>query len=513
MVITSAWFKRAVAVLAAVVAAAVMLPGATHAAPEDAVTIPDAALRAELLAEADGGDGTLTEGELAALTGTLDLSGVGIYDITGLEYLAGVTELDLSDNYISDISPLAGLALTGLNVSGNYLYITDSSQAMTVIDGLSSTEPYCSVIYLPQKDIPANGVSLDRTSFAGCVGDTVTLNVTVSPAGAAEKGVTWSSENDEIVSVDGGAITLLEVGTVEITATTVDGGFTASCTVNVKGDKLASTKYVAVDGLLTGVAKSTAIPVFKSYFGNDETDIKVYKAAGGEITAGLAGTGMTVKLFVRGIERDALTVIVLGDANGDGNISISDYTLARLDILGLKALEGHYRTAADVNQDGSISISDYTLMRLDILGLKPIGGGLPDIPDDSAPKVQNFINIALAQQGKPYVWGAEGPNSFDCSGLVHYCLNQAGHSVGRSTADTYSKRTSWQRVEKNELVPGDLMFYFSDKPGDTTRIGHTGIYLGNGYHIHASSSNGFVIISEFKGWYDKQFSHGRRVNF
>jgi len=72
------------------------------------------------------------------------------------------------------------------------------------------------------------------------------------------------------------------------------------------------------------------------------------------------------------VETDRLTIIVKGDANGDGAISISDYTLARLHILGLKTLDSVYRSAADVNGDGNVTISDYTLMRLDILGLKTI---------------------------------------------------------------------------------------------------------------------------------------------
>jgi cell wall-associated NlpC family hydrolase len=152
-------------------------------------------------------------------------------------------------------------------------------------------------------------------------------------------------------------------------------------------------------------------------------------------------------------------------------------------------------------------------MRLDILGLKPIGGGLPDLPEVTDAKIRRFLDIALSKQGKRYVWGDEGPDSFDCSGFVHYCLNQAGYSVGRTTADGYSKKTNWARIEKNALQPGDIMFYFSDNPSDGDHIGHTGIYLGNGYHIHASSSNGCVIISQVKGWYDTMLSHGRRVNF
>ena len=69
----------------------------------------------------------------------------------------------------------------------------------------------------------------------------------------------------------------------------------------------------------------------------------------------------------------------LGDVNRDGKISISDYTLIRLDILGLKALGEEVRSSADINGSGTVTITDYTLLRLHILGLKNIsdGGTLP----------------------------------------------------------------------------------------------------------------------------------------
>ncbi len=512
----SSGIKRAAAALLAAAAVVAILPDSIYAAPEDIVTLPDDALKSALLAVpgADSNsDGSLTQGELAALSGALDLSSEGICDISGLEFLTGITELDLSDNTIRDVSALLGLSLLDdLNVSQNYLDLTPGGEDMTVIDTLVTGG--CEVIYADQKTIPAQGVSLDVTSYTGCVNDTFTLTAAVSPADAADKSVAWSSGNEEIATVDGGTVTILSVGEVSITATTNDGAFTASCAVTVKGDKLSSSKYLSADGLLTGVGKSTALPTFKSYFNNAEADIKVYNTSGSEVTKGLAGTGMRVKLLVAGRERDALTVIVNGDASGDGNVSISDYTLARLDILGLKALAGNYRTAADVCKDGRISISDYTLMRLDILGLKSLGGGMPDLPEVTNAKIRRFLDIALAQQGDPYIWGDEGPSSFDCSGFVYYCLNQSGYSVGRSTAHTYSLgKRGWTRVDKSALQPGDLMFFFSDNPSDGDHIGHTGIYLGNGYLIHASSSNGFIIISQKRGWYETMLSHGMRVNF
>ena len=77
----------------------------------------------------------------------------------------------------------------------------------------------------------------------------------------------------------------------------------------------------------------------------------------------------------------ASSALTPGDVNGDGQVSISDYTAVRLHILSLKPLSGAFVLAADVNGDGQITISDYTLVRLHILGIRQLsqggGGGLP----------------------------------------------------------------------------------------------------------------------------------------
>lgn len=354
-----------------------------------------------------------------------------------------------------------------------------------------------------------SGISLDQTSLETCAGDTITLTALISPEDATDKTVIWSSSNDEIASVADGIVTILSAGTVDITATTQDGSLKATCTIAIKPDKISSPKYMVGNGLLTGVAKYTVLPIFKANLYNTGGDVRLYKPDGSELTGGIIGTGTIVKLSVGGKERDVLTVIVSGDADGDGGITVADYTLARLDILGLKPLVGNFRFSADVDGDGAITIKDYTLMRLDILNMKPISTAPPDLPAVADPRIQRFLEVALSLQGKPYVWGDEGPDSFDCSGYIYYCLNQAGYSVGRSTANTYSINEKWQYVDRNALQPGDLMFYWSDsKPG---YIGHVGIYLGNGYHIHASSDYGYVVICRVEGWYDRKLSHGRRV--
>lgn len=89
-----------------------------------------------------------------------------------------------------------------------------------------------------------------------------------------------------------------------------------------------------------------------------------------------------------------------------------------------------------------------------------------------------IINMALKQIGKPYVWGAYGPDSFDCGGLVKYVYGEAMNitlPMGTTNQETYGKN-----VSLDALQPGDLLFY-----GDAGSTYHVGIYKGNGIMIHA----------------------------
>ncbi|MGY1741013.1 MULTISPECIES: NlpC/P60 family protein [unclassified Blastococcus] len=91
---------------------------------------------------------------------------------------------------------------------------------------------------------------------------------------------------------------------------------------------------------------------------------------------------------------------------------------------------------------------------------------------------QVAVDTALAQVGDPYVWGAGGPNSFDCSGLTQYAYAAAGVSLPHSSRMQSQMGTA---VSRSELQPGDLIFYYSP-------VSHVSMYVGNGQMVHASTS-------------------------
>lgn len=632
--------KMVIAVLAALM---VVICFTTVQAAADDVVIDENLNQALInLGKDSDGNKKLSQDEIAALSGELDFSSKDIRNLTGLEFATGIDGINLSDNMVRDIGPIKELSITSLDISQNYLDLTDGSQAIIDIQALEAAG--CTVTYGDQKNIPVDGVSLQQENVDLIVGGTQQLTHVIVPDDAKNQSVSWSSSDEGIVTVADGLVTAVGAGNADITVTTDDGGHTAQCSVSVtqpvesvtinesvdmcKGETFqlttevqppnASNKNVSYtssntsvatvtnDGLVTSVGlgsakitvttedegfskqcsinvvpdiissskysiymdklwfamESTSVSELIDELNNDSKYLSVHKADGSLYTGESVGTGMTVRLTVGGNIKNEIVILTKGDANGDGKVSIADYTLQRLHILDLKKLIGPYVIAADLSLNGTITITDYTTTRLHILGLHsiaesytPVNPGEsvdPTNPNDpgylntiSNPRIRQFLEIALAQQGDPYISGHEGPNSYDCSGLVHYCLRETGFTwVYRATAVTYSDffkvtddpydwdwiddldavnqdpddwRWPWIFVSAEDMQPGDLMFYEKDTDNVAAYkqkpVGHVGIYLGNGYHIHASSDYGQVIIGRFEGWYEEWFRFARRVNW
>ena len=110
---------------------------------------------------------------------------------------------------------------------------------------------------------------------------------------------------------------------------------------------------------------------------------------------------------------------------------------------------------------------------------------------------QIAIDTAMAQRGKPYVWAASGPGSFDCSGLTAYAYRPPA-SASRTPA-ACSRRWA-RRSPATELQPGDLVFFYSP-------VSHVGIYIGNGQMVHAPTSGDVVKVAPLMSG----FSGARRI--
>ena len=112
---------------------------------------------------------------------------------------------------------------------------------------------------------------------------------------------------------------------------------------------------------------------------------------------------------------------------------------------------------------------------------------------------QIAVNTALAQQGKPYVWAAAGPNSYDCSGLTKFAFAAAGISLPHSSS---MQSTMGTPVAYSDLQPGDLVFFY-------TPVSHVGMYIGNGQMVHAGTEGDVVKVVDLA--YMPDFNSARRI--
>jgi len=127
-------------------------------------------------------------------------------------------------------------------------------------------------------------------------------------------------------------------------------------------------------------------------------------------------------------------------------------------------------------------------------------------PASSTSSVQAVLNLAYSKIGCPYVWGAEGPNSFDCSGFTSYVFRNA---VGVSIPRTSSAQSGYGRtVSKSNLQPGDLVFFNTSGSG----VSHVGIYVGGGNMIHSPSTGKTVRVTSINSaYYSARFVTAKRV--
>lgn len=125
--------------------------------------------------------------------------------------------------------------------------------------------------------------------------------------------------------------------------------------------------------------------------------------------------------------------------------------------------------------------------------------------------IEDITAFAKSFAGYPYVYGGNGPNNFDCSGFVLYVYKHFGYSFSRGAQEQYLDGVD---IDYDDLVPGDLVFFSSHSPNsDNFRsITHVGLYLGDGYFIHAANpTRGVVIDTLWSGYYETHFWGACRI--
>ncbi|MCH0566074.1 MULTISPECIES: C40 family peptidase [unclassified Streptomyces] len=112
-------------------------------------------------------------------------------------------------------------------------------------------------------------------------------------------------------------------------------------------------------------------------------------------------------------------------------------------------------------------------------------GVLKDVQDKASDQGTKAVRYATAQMGKPYEWGAEGPRTYDCSGLTSQAWAHAGHPIPRTSQEQWRRL---KHVDVTDMRPGDLVIYFGD-------ASHVGLYIGDGTIVHAPRPGRTVTVT------------------
>lgn len=174
---------------------------------------------------------------------------------------------------------------------------------------------------------------------------------------------------------------------------------------------------------------------------------------------------------------------------------------AVVEIIGVNS--GWYKIKYG-GQTGYVS-SEYMITTRDQLTSRGDSAVLPAAAAPNASLAQQIIDYAKLFLGVPYVYGADGPNAFDCSGFTKYVFAHFGYTLNRSAASQLSNGTA---VSFSELQPGDLVFF---RYNTTKAASHVGIYIGGGQFIHASTNDYEVEIRALSGHYANTYIAGRRI--
>lgn len=253
-----------------------------------------------------------------------------------------------------------------------------------------------------------------------------------------------------------------------------------------------SSKYTNSDGSVTKIKTKKYKAIFTAY--DEHTgkgkDCKGHKLNASKHTCAMgksiAKYGSKVTVSLKGSSIDGKTYKVTdvpkhARLKGKVHVDILFKTNAEAKAFGVKT--------------GTIKVVTKTIVK-----------SAADAKGDKIGK--KIIDKAESKKGCKYVWGASGPNTFDCSGLVWWCHKQCGINFGRTNTQGLSKLG--KKVAYSEMEAGDVILFSSN--GAYSGIHHTGLYIGNGVFIHAPNHKEVVKESSVSsGYYRKQFYTARRI--
>ena len=375
----------------------------------------------------------------------------------------------------------------------------------------------------------------------------------------------YATSDKSVVAVSSaGKLTAKGVGTAVVTATAYNGVY-AEMAVTVKPAVTSltltpktkpTTGYLGVGQTFSGwkatVSPNGAYAYSLTYTSTNSSILKILDAKTGKFKALKKGTayirvttanGKTAKY--KFVVRKAPTKVALSPANGKLKVGQSaKYRFNLYGAGGSYTFTSSNPKVATVSASGKVKALKAGTTKITLktyngkkktVTLKVYAKSYPGMPNylisttssykssmSRDQKLEYVIYVAQNKLGAKYVWGSFGPSKFDCSGFTYYCFSKIGVKM-QNSAYRQGYLGSYKKIKKiGDLRRGDLVCFNTSNDGDLSD--HVGIYLGNGYFIHASSGKGKVIVSNLNsgyysnkryksssGWTTGKFSWGRRV--
>ena len=335
----------------------------------------------------------------------------------------------------------------------------------------------------------------------------IPCTLTTASGDAAGAEITWSSSNAKVVKVDPatGAIMGMKKGSATIVAKT-STGLKAKCKVTVK----------KAPGKVTIQPASSTVSVGKTV----QFNVKLPKGTAGACTYATSDPGVVV-ISDSGLAK--------GVGAGKASVTVTTYNgktaSATITVTG-GASVGSSGGSSDTGATDTSTTDTSTKAEVDVpASMEKLGiasyQNVYSADMSNEEKLEYVIYHAQTQLGMPYIYGkgykTAHPDGFDCSGFVYWCFYKLGIQLGNSAYKQGYDNHYTKISDIEDLRRGDVVCFNTSSDSDLSD--HTGIYLGNGYFIHASSgkSKRKVVVQRMyndsisSDYYKRNFSWGRRI--
>lgn len=226
-------------------------------------------------------------------------------------------------------------------------------------------------------NVPVTGVQVEKNYITLEIGQTEKIIVSFSPINATNKSINWTSSNNNVATVNAnGEVKGVSGGIATIKGITIDGGYTINVTINVSGESsVTSEKYLIVKKenslkeevrYITKISSKTNVNDFKNNI-TTYANMEFYNFTNEQMgNLDYIFSGVKLKLS----DNSEYVLIVTGDINSNGDISVVDLSRLKIKLVGLSTLDDCQMEAADVNFDGKVSLTDLSNLKMYLVGLK-----------------------------------------------------------------------------------------------------------------------------------------------